>query len=117
MMPKMDGFEICRCLREWSQTPIIMLSARGGEADKVKCLDLDADNYITKPFGANEQDDHISNVIDHRDVNEIAISVYTKDPDWESYFNRIENGIAWTHHLGNCEARFLDAESKGCWTY
>ena len=54
MMPKMDGFEVCRRLREWSQIPIIMLSARGDEGDKVKCLDLGSDDYITKPFGAHE---------------------------------------------------------------
>ena len=54
MMPKMDGFEVCRRLREWSQIPIIMLSARGDEGDKVKCLELGADDYITKPFGASE---------------------------------------------------------------
>src|SRR3989338_10644802 len=52
MMPKIDGFEVCRRLREWTQTPIIMLSARADEGDKVKCLDLGADDYITKPFGA-----------------------------------------------------------------
>jgi len=54
MMPKTDGLEVCRRLREWSQVPIIMLSARGNESDKVKCLDLGADDYITKPFGASE---------------------------------------------------------------
>ena len=54
MMPKMDGFEVCRRIREWSKVPIIMLSARGDEEDKVKCLDLGADDYTTKPFGANE---------------------------------------------------------------
>ena len=54
MMPKMDGFEVCRRLREWSQIPVIMLSAQGDEGDKVKCLDLGADDYITKPFGASE---------------------------------------------------------------
>ena len=54
MMPKMDGFEVCRRIREWSQVPIIMLSARGDESYKVKCLDLGADDYITKPFGASE---------------------------------------------------------------
>ncbi len=54
MMPKTDGFEVCRQLREWSQVPIIMLSARGDESDKVKCLELGADDYITKPFGASE---------------------------------------------------------------
>ena len=54
MMPKVDGFEVCRRLREWSQIPIIMLSARGDEGDKVKCLELGADDYITKPFGTSE---------------------------------------------------------------
>ena len=54
MMPKVDGFEVCCQLRVWSQVPIIMLSARGDERDKVKCLDLGADDYITKPFGKDE---------------------------------------------------------------
>ena len=54
MMPKIDGFEVCRRLREWSDVPIIMLSAKGDEGDKVKCLGLGADDYITKPFGSDE---------------------------------------------------------------
>jgi DNA-binding response OmpR family regulator len=54
MMPRMDGFDVCSHIREWSQVPIIMLSARGDELDKVKCLDLGADDYVTKPFGAGE---------------------------------------------------------------
>ncbi len=54
MMPKMDGFEVCRRLREWSQIPIIMLTARHDVEDKVKCLNAGADDYITKPFGINE---------------------------------------------------------------
>ena len=54
IMPKVDGLEVCRRIREWSQVPIIMLSARGDEGDKVKCLDLGADDYITKPFGKDE---------------------------------------------------------------
>ncbi|MCK5319395.1 MAG: response regulator transcription factor [Anaerolineales bacterium] len=54
MMPNMDGFEVCRQLREWSRLPVIMLSARGDVTDKVKCLNLGADDYITKPFGVAE---------------------------------------------------------------
>jgi DNA-binding response OmpR family regulator len=54
MMPKTDGFEVCRQVREWSQVPIIFLSARAGEMDKVKCLEMGADDYITKPFGVDE---------------------------------------------------------------
>ena len=63
MMPKMDGFEVCRQLREWSQIPIIMLSAMGDEKDKVRCLDLGADDYIVKPFGANELIARVSAVL------------------------------------------------------
>jgi len=54
MMPKIDGFEVCRRIREWSQIPIIMLSARDDLMDKVKCLDLGADDYLSKPFGKEE---------------------------------------------------------------
>ena len=54
MMPKVDGFEVLRRLRERSQMPVIMLSVREEMADKVKCLDLGADDYITKPFGVDE---------------------------------------------------------------
>jgi len=54
MMPGIDGLEVCRRLREWTKIPIIMLSAMSNEADKVKCFDLGADDYITKPFGSKE---------------------------------------------------------------
>jgi two-component system KDP operon response regulator KdpE len=63
MMPKMDGFAVCRRLREWSQIPIIMLSARNDEKDKVQCLDLGADDYIVKPFGASELIARVSAVL------------------------------------------------------
>lgn len=63
MLPKMDGFEVCRRLREWSQIPIIILSGRGGAEEKVKCLDLGADDYITKPFDLNELVARISAVL------------------------------------------------------
>jgi two-component system KDP operon response regulator KdpE len=54
MLPEMDGYEICRRIREFSEVPIIMLTARGAEEDKVRGLELGADDYLTKPFGANE---------------------------------------------------------------
>ncbi len=54
MMPGMDGFELCRAIRHESKVPILMLSARGGEADKVRALNIGADDYVTKPFGAME---------------------------------------------------------------
>ena len=54
MMPRMDGFEFCRRVRETSQTPIIILSARTEEPDKLEGLGLGADDYITKPFSPRE---------------------------------------------------------------
>jgi two-component system KDP operon response regulator KdpE len=53
-LPDLEGTEVCRRVRAESTTPIIVLSARGSEADKVQALDLGADDYITKPFGPEE---------------------------------------------------------------
>ena len=50
----MDGLEVTRDLREWTTTPIIVLTARSQENDKVAALDIGADDYLTKPFGTNE---------------------------------------------------------------
>ncbi len=54
MMPKMDGYEVCRKIREKSNVPIIMLTARADEVDKVIGLEMGADDYVTKPFGNRE---------------------------------------------------------------
>ena len=53
-LPDVDGIEVCRMVRERSATPIVVLSARGAEGDKVRALDTGADDYVTKPFGAEE---------------------------------------------------------------
>ena len=53
-LPGISGFEVCRRLRTWSATPIIVLSVREDEGDKVEALDLGADDYQTKPFGIDE---------------------------------------------------------------
>lgn len=53
-LPDRDGFELLRSLRAWSELPVIVLSARSGEQDKVAALDLGADDYLTKPFGVPE---------------------------------------------------------------
>jgi len=53
-LPDINGLEVCRDVRERADTPILILSARGGEKDKVAALDLGADDYITKPFGPEE---------------------------------------------------------------
>lgn len=53
-LPDMDGIEILKKIREWSAIPVIVVSARGEESDKVEALDLGADDYIAKPFGTSE---------------------------------------------------------------
>lgn len=53
-LPDMDGVQVCAHLREWTQTPIIVLSVRDSEKDKVLALDKGADDYLTKPFGIEE---------------------------------------------------------------
>ncbi len=63
MMPNLDGFETLRMLREFSSLPVIMLTAKGEEDDKVKGLELGADDYITKPFGPRELSSRIRAVL------------------------------------------------------
>ncbi len=53
-LPDLEGTEVCRRIRQHSKAPVVVLSARGGEADKVAALDLGADDYVTKPFGPDE---------------------------------------------------------------
>ncbi len=54
MLPGIDGMEVCRRLREFTEVPIVVLSAKGEETDKVEALNLGADDYLTKPFGVEE---------------------------------------------------------------
>lgn len=54
MLPKLDGFEVCARLREWSTVPIIMLTAVPDERDKARCFRLGANDYLVKPFSIDE---------------------------------------------------------------
>ncbi|MBS6517642.1 MAG: response regulator transcription factor [Clostridium sp.] len=54
MLPKRDGFEVCQAIREFSEMPIIMLTAKGGDMDKILGLEYGADDYVTKPFNILE---------------------------------------------------------------
>lgn len=68
MMPELDGFETLRMLREFSNIPVIMLTAKGEENDKVYGLELGADDYITKPFGPRELSSRIKAVLRRIDM-------------------------------------------------
>ena len=70
MMPKLDGFEVCRLIREKSQVPVIMLTARAEEVDKVLGLELGADDYVTKPFSFRELMARVKANIRRKDIEE-----------------------------------------------
>ena len=63
MLPQLDGFEVCRILRRESDVPILMLTARGEEIDRVVGLELGADDYVTKPFSVRELMARVRNML------------------------------------------------------
>ncbi|WP_405729591.1 response regulator [Anaerotignum sp.] len=75
-LPDMDGIEILKKIREWSATPVIVVSARGEESDKVEALDLGADDYIAKPFGTSELLARIRTALRHsmKNISSPAVS-------------------------------------------
>ena len=68
-LPDLDGVEVTRRLREWTAIPVIVLSARGQENDKIEALDAGADDYLTKPFGMGELLARMRVALRHRDVD------------------------------------------------
>lgn len=76
-MPRMDGIEACRRIREWTNTPIIILSVREDEKDKVKALNEGADDYVTKPFGIEELLARIKVALRHSAGSITSASVFT----------------------------------------
>ncbi len=68
-LPDMDGVEVVKKLREWSALPVIVLSARATETDKVAALDAGADDYLTKPFGLGELLARIRVALRHAQAN------------------------------------------------
>jgi len=69
-LPDIDGLEVTRRVREWSDVPIIVISAREQEQDKIKALDAGADDYLTKPFGAGELMARIRVAMRHKALRE-----------------------------------------------
>jgi two-component system KDP operon response regulator KdpE len=69
-LPDMDGLDVLARLREWSQVPVIIISAREQEQDKIKALDIGADDYLTKPFSAGELLARIRVALRHREIQQ-----------------------------------------------
>ena len=104
MLPQVDGVEVCRRIREWSQVPIIMLSTSGDETHKVKCLDFGADDYITKPFGIGEMMARVRLALRHaRPEVEASPSTFISG-DLEVNFNR------WCVTVGSNEIKLTPIE-------
>lgn len=76
-MPDGDGLDFTRELREWSQIPILVISARGKEEDKVSALDAGADDYLTKPFGINELMARIRVALRHGSLRQSGLPLET----------------------------------------
>ena len=80
MLPKLDGFQVCQAIREFSNMPIIMLTAKGDDMDKILGLEYGADDYVTKPFDVDEllarivaqlrhsQTNSINSILEHEDI-------------------------------------------------
>lgn len=79
MMPKMDGWEICRRIREFSNIPIIMLTAKGAEADRVRGLEHGADDYLVKPFSMRELKARVRAVLRRVHTSPVQDSVVSID--------------------------------------
>jgi two-component system KDP operon response regulator KdpE len=75
-LPDMDGLDLIRRVRDWSKVPIIVLSVRGGERDKIEALDIGADDYVTKPFGMGELLARIRAALRHRLQAEVEAPVF-----------------------------------------
>jgi two-component system KDP operon response regulator KdpE len=78
-LPDMDGTEVTRRLREWTDMPVIVISVRDGEQDKVAALDAGADDYLTKPFGVSELLARIRVALRRSNKSEIESAVYQND--------------------------------------
>lgn len=115
-LPDIDGLDVLKSTRQWSAVPIIVVSARGHEREKVEALDLGADDYITKPFGTSELLARIRTAIRHRHKDD-----YENQPKAErisvgelviDYAKRIVTVEGREIHLTPVEYRIISLLSK-----
>ena len=98
MMPELDGFETLRMLREFSNVPVIMLTAKGEEDDRVHGLELGADDYVTKPFSARELTSRVKAVLRRvESVVEPGEAILKIDDRLQVDFNKREVVVAGQH--------------------
>ena len=102
-LPDIDGIEVCRRLRSFSQVPIIVLSATGSEERKVAALDMGADDYVTKPFGMAELEARLRVVLRRTKIE-------PSSETGELTVGRI--GIDLVHHMARLDGQDLDLTAK-----
>ena len=78
MLPKHDGFEVCQAIREFSECPVIMLTAKAGDMDKILGLEYGADDYITKPFNILEVKARIKAILRRNQKNKAKVKEETR---------------------------------------
>ena len=78
MLPKHDGFEVCQAIREFSEAPVIMLTAKSGDMDKILGLEYGADDYITKPFNILEVKARIKAILRRNQKNQAKVKEETR---------------------------------------
>jgi two-component system KDP operon response regulator KdpE len=108
-LPDLDGLEVIKRLREWTQVPIIIVSARGQEADKVAALDAGADDYLSKPFGVGELLARMRVALRHaaQTAGEDPAAVFRKDGLEVDLLRRVVRVDSREVHLTPIEYRLL----------
>ncbi|MBV8463964.1 MAG: response regulator transcription factor [Acidimicrobiales bacterium] len=101
-LPDIDGLDVCRRIRQWSDVPIIILSAAGTESRKVAALDGGADDYVTKPFGMAELEARIRTALRHRRPASADESLVTVG----------SLGLDLVHHEARVDGRAVDLTAK-----
>jgi two-component system, OmpR family, alkaline phosphatase synthesis response regulator PhoP len=104
MLPDMDGYEICKIIKSSSNVPVLILSAKGEELDKVLGLELGAEDYMVKPFGLHEFLARIKNIIKrsesiHKDINERPLKNNYKFDDLNIYIDEEKHEIILEENL------------------
>ena len=110
MMPEMDGFEVCRRLRKESMVPIIMITARGEDYDKIMGLDIGADDYVIKPFSPSEVMARIRAVLRRMQV------VEQQKHNTFSYDNLFIDLDKYTVQINNVDVPLTKKEIELLWT-
>ena len=114
MLPGVDGFELCRQIRERSTVAIIVVSARGGERDKVTALNMGADDYMTKPFGIEELLARILATLRRtRPAEAVAEAAPSVIAIGESRSTSSASGCAWPARM--CTSRRPSSRCYGSW--